>query len=247
MHVGVLSTLGSSYEAFVRGRSLIEEVPRKCLGYTGAMFLFTILQETLRAARGKHDAINSGVAGALAGALVAGHYQGPQYRLLAASMWGPICLVSHVMNGIIKPRPLIEDWLISEGLLDPVVRERRAVKPTMASDSQQQGMPMETLIDMATRIRDRELQTLYDASRNQTTPALAAINNKRNIVEKAKVDEKEEVDHEYESWLIEATKAGVAISLDPSPDEDKDKEEASSQQATHRSWIDWIKGKPKPQ
>jgi len=237
VHAAMISTLGSSYEAFIRGRSLLEEVPRKAIGYTGAMFVFTVLQESLRAVRGKHDAINSGVAGALAGALVAGYYQGPQYRLLSASMWGPICLASHLMNDVVKPRPLIEDWLISEGLLDPIVRERRATT-TLIADESNEMMPMGNLIEMATAVRDRELQSLYDASRGKTFQDLPS--SRKQAVKRVKEAKEEEVDHEYEAWLIEATKAGVAISLEPSEEEQKE-----ATKAKHRSWIDWLKGKPK--
>jgi hypothetical protein len=236
VHAAMISTLGSSYEAFVRGRSLLEEVPRKAIGYTGAMFMFTVLQESLRAVRGKHDAINSGVAGALAGALVAGYYQGPQYRLLSASMWGPICLASHLMNDVVKPRPLIEDWLISEGLLDPIVRERRA-KATLIANKSNEMMPMGNLIEMATAVRDRELQSLYDASRGKTSQDVSSSRNQ--AVRKVK-EEEEEVDHEYEAWLIEAIRAGVAISLEPSEEEQKE-----ATKAKQRSWIEWLKGMQK--
>lgn len=47
---------------------------------------------------------------------------GPQYRLLAAVLWGPICGGAHLLNDLIHPRFILEDWLISEGLLDPRVR-----------------------------------------------------------------------------------------------------------------------------
>ncbi len=58
-----------------------------------------VLQEGLRAARGgTHDALNSIVAGAVAGAVVAGHYQGAQFRLLGAVLWGPLCGLAHVAN-----------------------------------------------------------------------------------------------------------------------------------------------------
>ena len=237
-HAATLSTLGSSYEAFIRGRSLIEEVPRKAIGYTSAMILFAALQESLRALRRRHDSINSGVAGAIAGALVAGHYQGPQYRLLAASLWGPICLASHIMNDLVRPRPMIEDWLISEGLLSPVVLERRA---KLVQASQQESVPIKTLVDMATRVRDRELQTLFNASRTETIPkskvkTTAAAAGQR-------IQEEDGEDNEYKAWLVEATKAGIAILLDPSEEEEK---EAKAPQRAHRSWVDWLKGKPKP-
>ena len=80
------------------------------------------MQEALRAARGRHDALNSLLAGAAAGAVVAGHYQGPQFRMLGAALWGPLCCLTHILNDATRPRLLLEDILIGEGLLDPSVR-----------------------------------------------------------------------------------------------------------------------------
>ena len=81
-----------------------------------------MVQEALRSARGRHDALNSLLAGAAAGAVVAGHYQGPQFRMLGAALWGPLCCLTHILNDATRPRLLLEDILIGEGLLDPSVR-----------------------------------------------------------------------------------------------------------------------------
>ena len=54
--------------------------------------------------------------------MVAGHYQGPQFRMLGAALWGPLCCLAHVLNDATRPRLLLEDILIGEGLLDPSVR-----------------------------------------------------------------------------------------------------------------------------
>lgn len=207
------------------------------------MILFAALQESIRALRGKHDAINSGVAGAVAGAIIAGHYQGPQYRLLAATLWGPICLASHLVNKVAQPRPLIEDWLINEGLLDPVVRERRT-NPVL---DKEEAMPIETLIDMATRIRDQELQSLFDASKtnaSETSKSKSGPSKKQVAAVKTVVEEKgESSDYLYETWLVEAKKSGIAISLDD--DATEDEVDAAAKRVLCRSWVDWARGRPK--
>ena len=54
------------------------------------------VQELLRAARGRHDFINSAVAGALAGGAVVGHYQGkvpPNAALYIHAQARHTCLV----------------------------------------------------------------------------------------------------------------------------------------------------------
>ncbi len=62
------------------------------------------------------------MAGAISGALVAGHFQGPQFRLLGGLLWGPICGGIHLLNEWLQPKTFMEDVLISEGLLDPCIR-----------------------------------------------------------------------------------------------------------------------------
>lgn len=48
-------------------------------------------------------------------------HTGPQYRVLGAVVWGPLCGVAHVLNDLVKPRYWIEDLLVSSNLLNPVV------------------------------------------------------------------------------------------------------------------------------
>jgi hypothetical protein len=48
-------------------------------------------------------------------------FAGPQYRLLAALMWGPLCGAAHLINDWVKPRYILEDMLIADGLLSPQV------------------------------------------------------------------------------------------------------------------------------
>lgn len=46
---------------------------------------------------------------------------GPQYRVLGALVWGPLCSMLHVLNDATQPKHLLEDLLVSEGLLSPLV------------------------------------------------------------------------------------------------------------------------------
>ena len=48
--------------------------------------------------------------------------QGPQFRVLGAVIWGPLCGLVHVVNEVFRPRFVLEDILMREGLLDPSVR-----------------------------------------------------------------------------------------------------------------------------
>ncbi|KAG1667627.1 hypothetical protein FOA52_001681 [Chlamydomonas sp. UWO 241] len=157
----IVTVLASSKHAYSKNRSLFSEVPRNVFGYSLGMAAFCALQESMRSVRGTHDSLNSLVAGAVAGAVVAGHYQGPQYRLLGATLWGPICCVTHLINDALHPRLLLEDFLVSEGLLDPSVLDRRMPQSTPHElYSSVDRTHMGDLIDSATRVRDRELSEL---------------------------------------------------------------------------------------
>lgn len=146
-----------------RGLSVMRELPRKFVGYTCAAVLFSGVQELLRAARGRHDFINSALAGALAGGAVVGHYQGPKYRLLGTVTWGPICGVAHAANSFFRPRYALEDYLIREGLLSPHVRRFREVQeqpdPEERRRRMEQKMRMELIKD-SMAVKDREIELL---------------------------------------------------------------------------------------
>ena len=51
--------------------------------------------------------------------------QGPQFRVLGAALWGPLCCLVHMLNDALRPRLVMEDILIGEGLLDPSIRGER--------------------------------------------------------------------------------------------------------------------------
>eukprot|EP00798_Chlamydomonas_sp_ICE-L_P028254 gene28253-31359_t len=143
-------------------RPTLEKVPGKVFGYTASMAIFCGLSEGARAIRGTHDGLNSLVAGAVTGGLVAGHFQGPQFRLLGAVLWGPICGGLHYFNDCIKPKHIFEDFMIGEGLLDPIVKERREPVPSPQEvyRSVQGDTSMDDLMKLARVIQHREVMAL---------------------------------------------------------------------------------------
>ncbi|GAX78681.1 hypothetical protein CEUSTIGMA_g6119.t1 [Chlamydomonas eustigma] len=166
-------------EAYSKNRSFFEEVPRKVVGYSSGAALFCMVQEGLRALRGTQDPINSLIAGAVAGGVLAGVYQGPQFRLLGGALWGPISCLVHVLNNQFQPRMYMEDILITEGLLDPSVQERRHrnaffLQTKRADELYRKALQvssMDNLVEEATRVRDRELHQLWRMTANSITPA----------------------------------------------------------------------------
>ncbi|GFH07454.1 uncharacterized protein HaLaN_02253, partial [Haematococcus lacustris] len=63
-------TTASSVNALRLGKDVLYHVPPITAGYTIAMSLFCVFQESLRSVRGgRHDALNSGLAGAAAASI----------------------------------------------------------------------------------------------------------------------------------------------------------------------------------
>ncbi|KAF5839385.1 hypothetical protein DUNSADRAFT_956 [Dunaliella salina] len=162
----LVSGCGSIMSARKHHLSIWQNLPVHVIGYSSITGLFSVIQETLRGVRTKHDALNSLAAGSVAGGLAAGHFQGAQYRLLGALVWGPLCSMLHVLNDAAKPRHILEDWLVSEGLLSPlVVEQRQRLRAASAADKVYQqalgegGVPLSTQQE-AERIRRREMAAL---------------------------------------------------------------------------------------
>jgi len=162
----LVSGCGSIMSARRQHLSIWQNLPVHVMGYSGIMGMFSVIQETLRGVRTKHDAFNSFAAGSVAGGLAAGYFQGAQYRLLGALVWGPLCSMLHVLNDAAKPRHILEDWLVSEGLLSPLVTEQRQrMKASLAADEVYRqalgegGVPLSTQQE-AERIRRREMAAL---------------------------------------------------------------------------------------
>ncbi|KAJ9505011.1 hypothetical protein QJQ45_007276, partial [Haematococcus lacustris] len=115
-------TTASSVNALRLGKDVLYHVPPITAGYTIAMSLFCVFQESLRSVRGgRHDALNSGLAGAAAASISVKVLQGSKYHRLAAIVWGPLCAASHALNELLQPRKELEDLLISANLLHPSV------------------------------------------------------------------------------------------------------------------------------
>lgn len=176
----LVTSIASWQYAYSRNRTFFEEVPRKVVGYSSGAALFCLVQEGLRSLRGAQDPLNSFVAGAVAGGAMAGVFQGPQFRLLGGALWGPICCLAHVLNDQLHPRIHLEDFLITEGLLDPSVQARRLASSHEAKRVDEmyrnalRASTMDNLIDEATRIRDRELHQLWKTSSTLSETLTAA-------------------------------------------------------------------------
>mmetsp|Transcript_11236 Transcript_11236/g.20342 ORF Transcript_11236/g.20342 Transcript_11236/m.20342 type:complete len:297 (-) Transcript_11236:305-1195(-) len=145
-------------------RTFLQDFPKRLSVYSGATLLFCGLQEGIRSARsGKGDSWNSLVAGSITGALLVGHYQGPQYRFLGAVVWGTLSSTFHLWNQIAKPRYFIEDFFIENDLLSPKVVELRPIDSRSAQRIKRSMGIQETAELMADvdLIRRRELQELH--------------------------------------------------------------------------------------
>ncbi|KAL6752453.1 hypothetical protein V8C86DRAFT_588752 [Haematococcus lacustris] len=145
------------------------------------MSLFCVFQESLRSVRGgRHDALNSGLAGAAAASISVKVLQGSKYHRLAAIVWGPLCAASHALNELLQPRKELEDLLISANLLHPSVAGRRPASPRphpitldelqrLLDEQQQQqqggwglglGKPTDPLVVAASLVKRREMAAL---------------------------------------------------------------------------------------
>ncbi|KAG2496565.1 hypothetical protein HYH03_005387 [Edaphochlamys debaryana] len=147
------------------------EFVHKLVGYGSAALLFSAIQESCRALRGRHDFINSAISGAVTGGLVVGHYQGPKYRLLGVVTWGGGCALLHLANSALQPRVLLEDYLIREGLLSPEVARRREHAAVRAAFA---GVANQDVIVESLAIRERELKQLNDRLAAEAAAATAA-------------------------------------------------------------------------
>ncbi|GFR48164.1 hypothetical protein Agub_g10000 [Astrephomene gubernaculifera] len=209
---GCLAAALSLRSSPLRTISRLQEFAHKLVGYGGAALLFSGIQETSRAVRGRHDFLNSAVSGGITGAVVVGHYQGPQYRMLGLLTWSSVCAVLHLTNSLMQPRHLLEDYLIREGLLSPQValmREAAAAAAAAAAGGQERGLQRfehrDVLLD-SLAIRDREMQQL-NARLAAGKPAAAAAGAGATASagagagEDLRVDDIADDDEGYLAWL----------------------------------------------
>ncbi|PNW89018.1 hypothetical protein CHLRE_01g054950v5 [Chlamydomonas reinhardtii] len=152
------------------------EFVHKLVGYSGAALLFSGVSEACRAVRGgRHDFINTAISGAVTGGVVVGHYQGPRYRLLGVVTWGGLAAALHATNQLLRPRHILEDYLIREGLLSPEVARRRVGPRSLWAEADDAYRAMEAraqqdVLVESLAIRDRELKFI-----NTPRPAAAAV------------------------------------------------------------------------
>ncbi|KAG2424216.1 hypothetical protein HXX76_014747 [Chlamydomonas incerta] len=163
---GVLAAALSLRSSPLRSGSRAREFAHKLVGYSGAALLFSGVSEACRAVRGgRHDFINTAISGAVTGGAVVGHYQGPKYRLLGVVTWGGLAAALHLVNQLLQPRHILEDYLIREGLLSPEVARRRTGPRSLWAEADDAYRAMEAraqqdVLVESLAIRDRELQQL---------------------------------------------------------------------------------------
>ncbi|GIL91942.1 hypothetical protein Vretimale_18556 [Volvox reticuliferus] len=203
---GCMAALLSLRNDPLRTASRFRDFAHKVMGYGGAAIIFSGIQETCRAVRGRHDFLNSAISGAVTGALVVGHYQGPKYRFLGVVTWGSLGAVLHIANAVLQPRYHFEEYLIREGLLSPeAARYRRTASLPKSSES---GLLFpeyehrDVLIE-ARAIRDRELRQINERLAHARTGSTSTPNGEASKVEQDYDDEEGLADDDpaYQAWL----------------------------------------------
>jgi hypothetical protein len=127
-----------------RGPSVPAAAAAVAVNAAAAAAVFAALQETARASdpTRPHGPLNSAVAGAATGAILARVHLGPAQRgavLAAAAAWAPACAAGHWANDRLRLARGFKRWLVDQGLLDErMVRaaeeeEEKAVEAAAAS------------------------------------------------------------------------------------------------------------------
>ncbi|GIL65694.1 hypothetical protein Vafri_19373 [Volvox africanus] len=225
---GCMAALLSLRNDPLRTAPMFRDFAHKLMGYGGAAIIFSGIQETCRAVRGQHDFLNSAISGAVTGAVVVGHYQGPKYRFLGVVTWGSLGAVLHIANAVLHPRYYFEEYLIREGLLSPeATRYRQALSHPQSSQTGLLFPEYEhrDVFVAAKAIRDREISEINQrlaAARTAPSsgPGGEALEAEQNGEQQQQQDEEEEEepaddDPGYQTWLQTAGFQADALLLQP--------------------------------
>ncbi|GLI60306.1 hypothetical protein VaNZ11_002422 [Volvox africanus] len=224
---GCMAALLSLRNDPLRTLSIFRDFTHKLMGYGGAAIIFSGIQETCRAVRGQHDFLNSAMSGAVTGALVVGHYQGPKYRFLGVVTWGSLGAVLHIANAVLHPRYYFEEYLIREGLLSPEATRYRQAAPSQPHSSDTGLLFPEyehrDVLLAAKAIRDREISEVNQRLVAARTASTARPGGGVEAVEAGRSGEQQEEEEEepadndpgYQMWLRTSGFQADALLLQP--------------------------------
>ncbi|GLC33888.1 hypothetical protein PLESTB_000814800 [Pleodorina starrii] len=235
---GCMAALLSLRSDPLRTTSRLRDFAQKLVGYGGAAIIFSGIQETCRAVRGHHDFLNSALSGAVTGALVVGHYQGPQYRLLGVVTWGSLGAVLHIANSVLEPRHYIEDYLIREGLLSPIAaryRQAPAQRPSSEVGLLFPEYEHRDILLAAKEIKERELRQINDRAAAATAAAARPIGDDREGDIEGDIPDD---DPGYQAWLrTSGFEADVLLQSQPQQQQQQQQQQQTRQQTEQQQQL----------